>query len=166
MLQTEVLVFPAFDPVKTQNRPTPKKFIGIWDTGATNSVISKRIIDECGLKPISMTEVHTVGGTKTSEVFLVNVGLPNRVGISEIRVCEGSITGSADMLVGMDIISRGDLALTNKDGKTTFSFRMPSIESIDFVKQKPPGAKKLPKVGRNDPCPCGSGKKYKYCHGK
>jgi preprotein translocase subunit SecA len=23
-----------------------------------------------------------------------------------------------------------------------------------------------PKVGRNDPCPCGSGKKYKKCHGK
>ena len=23
----------------------------------------------------------------------------------------------------------------------------------------------VPKVGRNDPCPCGSGKKYKYCHG-
>jgi len=24
----------------------------------------------------------------------------------------------------------------------------------------------VPKVGRNDPCPCGSGKKYKYCHGR
>ena len=24
----------------------------------------------------------------------------------------------------------------------------------------------LPRVGRNDPCPCGSGKKYKSCHGK
>ena len=24
----------------------------------------------------------------------------------------------------------------------------------------------VPKVGRNDPCPCGSGKKYKFCHGK
>ncbi len=24
---------------------------------------------------------------------------------------------------------------------------------------------KVPKVGRNDPCPCGSGKKYKKCHG-
>ena len=22
------------------------------------------------------------------------------------------------------------------------------------------------KVGRNDPCPCGSGRKYKHCHGK
>ncbi len=25
--------------------------------------------------------------------------------------------------------------------------------------------RQLPKVGRNDPCPCGSGKKYKHCHG-
>ncbi|HOL38435.1 MAG TPA: SEC-C metal-binding domain-containing protein, partial [Rubrivivax sp.] len=24
----------------------------------------------------------------------------------------------------------------------------------------------LPRVGRNDPCPCGSGKKYKHCHGR
>jgi preprotein translocase subunit SecA len=27
-------------------------------------------------------------------------------------------------------------------------------------------AVQVPKVGRNDPCPCGSGKKYKHCHGK
>ncbi len=27
-------------------------------------------------------------------------------------------------------------------------------------------AAEVPKVGRNDPCPCGSGKKYKACHGK
>ena len=26
--------------------------------------------------------------------------------------------------------------------------------------------RETPKVGRNDPCPCGSGKKYKQCHGK
>jgi preprotein translocase subunit SecA len=25
---------------------------------------------------------------------------------------------------------------------------------------------RVPKVGRNDPCPCGSGKKYKHCHGR
>ena len=24
----------------------------------------------------------------------------------------------------------------------------------------------MPRVGRNDPCPCGSGKKYKHCHGQ
>ncbi len=27
-------------------------------------------------------------------------------------------------------------------------------------------AAEVPKVGRNDPCPCGSGRKYKQCHGK
>ena len=32
------------------------------------------------------------------------------------------------------------------------------------VKQEP--VKVGPKVGRNDPCPCGSGKKFKNCHGK
>ncbi len=29
-----------------------------------------------------------------------------------------------------------------------------------------PDGQTMPKVGRNDPCPCGSGKKYKQCHGK
>jgi preprotein translocase subunit SecA len=27
-------------------------------------------------------------------------------------------------------------------------------------------AQEVPRVGRNDPCPCGSGLKYKNCHGK
>jgi tetratricopeptide (TPR) repeat protein len=26
-------------------------------------------------------------------------------------------------------------------------------------------ARRIPRVGRNEPCPCGSGKKYKHCHG-
>jgi preprotein translocase subunit SecA len=29
-----------------------------------------------------------------------------------------------------------------------------------------PMTRRQPKVGRNEPCPCGSGKKYKHCHGK
>ena len=35
-----------------------------------------------------------------------------------------------------------------------------------FVEEKAePVRRAEPKVGRNDPCPCGSGKKYKKCHG-
>ncbi len=34
------------------------------------------------------------------------------------------------------------------------------------MEQKPVQAKREDKPGRNDPCPCGSGKKYKHCHGK
>jgi len=36
-------------------------------------------------------------------------------------------------------------------------------ESEEGTKQKP---KRVKKVGRNDPCPCGSGLKFKHCHGK
>ncbi len=34
------------------------------------------------------------------------------------------------------------------------------------VKAVAAAAKASAKVGRNDPCPCGSGKKYKHCHGR
>jgi SEC-C motif-containing protein len=33
------------------------------------------------------------------------------------------------------------------------------------MQDKAPVVRESPKVGRNDPCPCGSGKKYKKCHG-
>jgi len=32
--------------------------------------------------------------------------------------------------------------------------------------QKPKPVRREKKIGRNDPCPCGSGKKYKKCHGR
>ncbi|WP_296870806.1 preprotein translocase subunit SecA [Tibeticola sp.] len=38
---------------------------------------------------------------------------------------------------------------------------------VDAQTQTPPTrVAAVPRVGRNDPCPCGSGKKYKNCHGK
>ena len=40
-----------------------------------------------------------------------------------------------DMLIGMDVMNLGDFAVTNKDGRTVFSFRIPSCRCIDFVKE-------------------------------
>jgi HEAT repeat protein len=41
-----------------------------------------------------------------------------------------------------------------------------SVEAADEEEDVPQAAPEAPqKVGRNDPCPCGSGKKYKKCHG-
>lgn len=39
-------------------------------------------------------------------------------------------------------------------------------ESEPQQQAAPAPERRGPKVGRNDPCPCGSGKKYKQCHGK
>ena len=39
-------------------------------------------------------------------------------------------------------------------------------EDVQEQEQQQPFVRDDKKVGRNDPCPCGSGKKYKQCHGK
>ena len=36
----------------------------------------------------------------------------------------------------------------------------------DFGADVSQSRRSTPKIGRNDPCPCGSGKKYKHCHGR
>ena len=47
----------------------------------------------------------------------------------------------------------------HRKSETPKEFQHQSADSLD---QKP----QMPRVGRNEPCPCGSGKKYKQCHGK
>jgi uncharacterized protein YecA (UPF0149 family) len=71
----------------------------------------------------------------------------------------------------MDVITRGDFTISNYQGKTVMTFRIPSIEKIDYVQQKSDHSQQIPvkkgiQTGRNAPCPCGSGRKYKHCCGK
>ncbi|TAM97584.1 MAG: preprotein translocase subunit SecA, partial [Rhodanobacteraceae bacterium] len=40
-----------------------------------------------------------------------------------------------------------------------------AVEGAAVVATAAPVVRAGPKIGRNDPCPCGSGKKYKHCHG-
>lgn len=70
--------------------------------------------------------------------------LPNKVGFANIRVtCE-------TLGLGMDVITQGDFSITNKDNKTMFSFRYPSILHVDYVKQgKRKAAQGIKKPGTN-----------------
>ena len=40
------------------------------------------------------------------------------------------------------------------------------MDIADVTRPREPLVRDGPKVGRNDPCPCGSGRKYKQCHGR
>ncbi|HHX38098.1 MAG TPA: hypothetical protein GX717_08980 [Clostridiaceae bacterium] len=44
--------------------------------------------------------------------------------------------------------------------------RLPQGQPSAQQKVRQPAKRDAKKVGRNDPCPCGSGKKYKHCHGR
>jgi preprotein translocase subunit SecA len=57
---------------------------------------------------------------------------------------------------GMDQPSALAAAAAGADGEEYYADAPVQIEQVK---------REEPKVGRNDPCPCGSGKKYKKCHG-
>jgi len=102
----------------------------------------------------------------TTTSHLVNFGLPNRVLFAMMPVAKMVLLGGVDALIGMDILGTGDFTVTHHGGKTTFSFCHPSRKEIDLVAEIDAAKKYANKAaGRNDPCPCGSGKKYKKCHG-
>ena len=68
-----------------------------------------------------------------------------------VGVTKGVLAG-CDVLIGMDIINTGDFEVTQKEGKTTFSFRNPSAEEIDFADRKLEPAHST-MISRNSPCP-------------
>ncbi|MBI3232244.1 MAG: clan AA aspartic protease, partial [Candidatus Doudnabacteria bacterium] len=107
-----------------------KKFKAIWDTGATHSVITSKIVQELNLKPVGMTVVHTANGQAHQKQYIVNFYLPNQVMFSMLRVTEAPLH-ETDILIGMDIISQGDFCISNFEGKTVLTFRMPSCAEID-----------------------------------
>lgn len=60
-----------------------------------------------------------------------------------------------------------------EDGRSGVMHEKSEFELIDgnwifskTLREGPAPAKAAPKIGRNDPCPCGSGKKYKKCCGR
>ena len=165
VLSTDVLIFPAFLP--SQTPLAGKTYKAIYDTGATHSAISQKVVNDLGLTSIGAAQVHAAGGTMDTTSHLVNFGLPNGVGFSMFRVTKAALGPGCDALIGMDILGLGDFAITHHQGRTTFSFRCPPQGEIDFVaqQQQKPEPAHSDKTGRNNPCPCGSGKRYKRCHG-
>jgi preprotein translocase subunit SecA len=55
---------------------------------------------------------------------------------------------------------------TNRSREQEDNSRRRAAEAVSTPQQKQQPIRKEVKIGRNDPCPCGSGKKYKQCHGK
>lgn len=115
-------------------KPTPTS--QLWDTGATNCAITSSLVKKLKLIPIGKTEVTYGGGTEETYVHLIHVYLPNNVMIPNVQVTEcDDGKGDFDMIIGMEIITRGDFSVTNVGGNTIVSFRIPSIKEIDYVKE-------------------------------
>ncbi|HOZ52668.1 MAG TPA: preprotein translocase subunit SecA, partial [Chitinophagaceae bacterium] len=101
-----------------------------------------------------------IGATNKHIVsFLMRSGIPMQQE-QDIHQAELEKTDMSKMRANKEEIDEAgeDYGANQRDMYTSTSTAPP-------VKQSP--IRNLdPKIGRNDPCPCGSGKKYKQCHGK
>lgn len=65
-----------------------------------------------------------------------------------------------------DADDRGDRYHRKREEKERYTKQLPTDDEPELPPPVEPITSDKEKVGRNDPCPCGSGKKYKKCCGK
>ncbi len=121
----------------------PIDTMSIWDTGATNSMISEALCSRLGTPPVSRTKIQGINRVEEKPVHLIDVILPGGVVLLNVRVAVAKKISSAGdkygLLIGMDIIALGDFCITaykdnNGIDSTLFSFRIPhGPKPIDFV---------------------------------
>jgi hypothetical protein len=106
----------------------------IWDTGAMRSVITPEVVKSLNQPYVDFITVTGVNNVSRVPVVVVSAILPNSIRITGLKAAVCDMRQGIDMLIGMDIISMGDLALGNGGNKTFFSFAIPPFpDRIDFV---------------------------------
>jgi predicted aspartyl protease len=106
-----------------------KKVRAIIDTGATCSVISKALIDE--LRPRNSYITKEVNG-RTSDGYFFDIYLSEKFLLENFILYRMPPYLNEEFLIGMDIISLGDLAISNYENQTSITFRIPSEQKINF----------------------------------
>jgi hypothetical protein len=105
----------------------------LWDTGATKSVITENLAKALNLEKVTIAQITSANGIDEMPVYMVNFKLLNDMNVIGIKVISCKSIHDFDAIIGMDIITKGDFAITGKPGNTKFSFRMPSLADIDFT---------------------------------
>jgi hypothetical protein len=107
-----------------------KSAMALWDTGAGRSGISKKLAEELRLMPIKNGDDHVKidgsAGEYMPNFYYLDISLSKNIKIHNIKVSDFADNKNFDVLLGMDIITMGDFALTNDNGNTVFSFRIPT----------------------------------------
>jgi preprotein translocase subunit SecA len=106
--------------------------------------------------------VYKAEGFKMFQECLETIATSTVSRILNVRV---EINGQHIPLAAMPIPQKPTMTFENR-GAAPPSAAPPGARPPQKPAAKPaPVVNQMPKVGRNDPCPCGSGKKYKQCHG-
>lgn len=129
-LMSDVFVF---DEYVNQSLDNVKKWKAVWDTGAELTCIAPRVSSELKLTKFGEKNISGATNTKICNTYCIDIILPNNLLVKDVVVAELHGNTNYDLLIGMDIIRRGNFTVTNYNGQTKFSFISPSIEHLDYV---------------------------------
>lgn len=130
-IELEVCLIPPF--VTDADPYLNSKWHAVWDTGATLSCVTQFIADQLALTQIGTGMIYTATGTRRIKTYLVHILLPGDIKIRAEVAAIKDFGTETDVIIGMDIISQFDFAVSNVQGKTTFSYRYPSSAEIDLT---------------------------------
>ena len=121
------------------SRSTQVRINALWDTGATVTCIKPELFDTLKLRlldSINHTTIAGVGGKIAAKTTLLSLFITSSFEIAFCPVYVADFPGNADILIGMDIINKGDFIICNTNNKTSFSFVVPSLpERIDLAQK-------------------------------
>ncbi len=166
VLLLDIRIGPVSPPGKKPLAEAIHKCRAAWNTGIQRSRISDKMIRALGLQPDGREN------GKGPERYPVDIYLPNKIRFTPVfaeRMDAPDVVPPVDCIIGMDVIRHGDCSISHQDGKTMFSFRVPALGGVDYVKLAPTPARRdvvTVAARRNQMCPCGSGRRYKNCCGK
>ena len=88
------------------------------------TLVTKTVVERLGLKARAKASVYTPSGLIDVDVFYVNILLYDTAEITELPVTCGILDDEIDLLIGMDVISKGSFSVVNENGQTVFTFKL------------------------------------------
>ena len=118
-LETEVRLIT--DNMTTQDS-RGQKYVGLWDTGSSRSCVRSDIIQKLGLNFSGRSLISTANGRLRVKTYTISIELPNGEIISNLIVSAANLESNVDVLIGMNVIKKGNFHIDNSSGRTNFSF--------------------------------------------
>ena len=100
---------------------------GIIDTGATSSMIARRIAAELELEPHGTAGISGVHGTECANLYRVDLIFGRGFVLPDVEVSEAGDNAGFDFLIGMDILAHGKFLFFGDDPSgSLFKLYLPS----------------------------------------
>lgn len=122
-----------------------KQVIAMVDTGCTNTSIPYNIVEFLDLVPSGCHKMNAVNKSYICNFYICNMIIEDQIQLNNVMVVglpqlesedeTETLTANEQMILGMDILSKCDFAVTNKNNSTEFTIAYPSKHNLDFTKE-------------------------------